>query len=76
MPAKKNVPAGPMTQRFDLMMFTDSLISDLAELRAGKISVREALARAELAKQVLRSVGLVVAAQKFLESNAKQLSPQ
>lgn len=67
---------GPITERFDLMSFTDSLIVDLNSLRAGKISVRDALARAELAKQVLRSVGYVVVAQKYLSDSAKPVSAQ
>ncbi len=67
--ADKNVSA-PMTQRFNLMEFTDSLIMDLEMLRAGKISLRDAAVRADLAKQVLRAVGLVVTAQKFLEGKA------
>jgi hypothetical protein len=72
---KKQIALGPMTERFNLMKFTDSLILDLEMLRAGKISPRDASVRADLAKQVLRAVGLVVTAQKFLESNAKELPP-
>jgi len=59
-----------MTQRFDLLRFTDSLIADLELLRAGKISIRDAQARALLAKHVLRSVHYVISAQKFLAENA------
>lgn len=66
---------GPMTQRFDLLTFTDGLIKDLAELRLGKISVRDARARAELARQVLRSVHYVVSAQKFIEQQALSVPP-
>lgn len=62
---------GPLTDRFNLMEFTDSLILDLQALRAGRISVKDAMARAEIAKQVLRSVGFVVTAQKYLSENAK-----
>lgn len=61
---------GPMTARFDLLQFTDDLIGDLTELRKGKISVKDARARAELARQVLRAVHYVVSAQKFLEQKA------
>lgn len=64
---------GPLTQRFNLMSFTDGLIEDLDALRSGKISVRDAMARANLAKQVLRSVHYVVTAQKFLSDNARKL---
>lgn len=75
--AKKTttLSTAPMAERFNLMQFTDSLIVDLEMLRAGKISIRDAAVRADLAKQVLRAVGLVVTAQKFLEGNAKQLPP-
>lgn len=62
---------GPLTERFNLLEFTDSLIGDLHLLRAGRISVKDAMARAEIAKQVLRSVGYVVTAQKYLAENAK-----
>ena len=64
---------GPLTDRFNLMDFTDSLILDLQSLRAGKISIKDAMARAEIAKQVLRSVGFVVSAQKYLSDNAKPI---
>lgn len=61
---------GPMRMRFDLLKFTDDLITDLSELRLGKISVKDARARAELARQVLRAVHYVVSAQKFIEQRA------
>lgn len=64
---------GPLTERFNLVEFTDSLIGDLNALRAGRISVKDAMARAEIAKQVLRSVGFVVSAQKYLSENAKPI---
>lgn len=63
----------PLSERFELGSFTDGLISDLQLLRAGKISVRDAKARADLAKQVLRSVHYVVTAQRYLAEQAKQL---
>lgn len=64
---------GPLSERFNLMAFTDDLIRDLTALRAGKISVREARARADLAKQVLRAVHYVVTAQRFISDRAKQI---
>jgi len=66
---------GPLTERFNLMDFTDSLIADLSALRAGQISTKDAMARAELAKQVLRSIGFVVTAQKYLSDRAKLIAP-
>ena len=70
---KRSIAAGPIAKRFNLMEFTDDLIRDLEELRDGKISIREAQARAELAKQALRAVGMIVAAQKFIEGRAQEL---
>lgn len=63
-------PTGPLTQQFDLLAFTNSLIQDLKDLREGKISVRDAQARALIAKHVLRSIHYVVMAQKFIEQKA------
>lgn len=54
----------------DLMGFTKSLISDLEKLRAGEISVQQARAAAELARQVIRSMSLVVTAQRLIEARA------
>lgn len=46
------------------------LANDLKDLRAGRISVRDARARAELARQILRGVHYVVTAQKFIAGQA------
>lgn len=62
-----------MEQRFNLMVVTDGLIADLQALREGRISVRDARARAELARQILRSVHYVVTAQKFIAEQAKAI---
>lgn len=64
---------GPLSKRFHLTTFTDDLIRDLELLRKGKISIRDAAVRADLAKQVLRAVGLIVTAQKYIESQAIQI---
>lgn len=65
----RHIPSS-LAEQFDLRSFVGGLVSDLKELRAGKISVRDAHARAELARQVLRGVHYVVTAQKFLEARA------
>lgn len=61
---------GPLSKRFRLTGFTDDLIQDLADLRAGKISTRDAAVRADMAKNVLRALGLIIQAQKYLEGQA------
>lgn len=65
--------AAPLSDRFQLDAMIDDLAQDLRDLRAGKISVRDAQARAALAKQILRGVHYVVQAQKFLAASARQL---
>lgn len=60
-----------LTARFDLMRFTENLIEDLQQLRDGKISVRDAQARALLAKHVLRAVHYVVLSRRFLGEQAR-----
>lgn len=59
-----------LAERLDLAQFIAGLVSDLKMLRAGQISNRDAQARAELARQVLRGVHYVVTAQKFIEGRA------
>jgi len=62
--------ASNIADRFDLQTLIEGLAQDLKDLRAGKISVRDAHARAALGKQILRGVHYVVVAQKFLEGRA------
>ena len=59
-----------LSERLDLASFIAGLVTDLKQLREGKISNRDAHARAELARQVLRGVHYVVTAQKFIEGRA------
>lgn len=59
-----------LSERLNLSDLISGLVGDLKDLRDGKISVREAHARAELARQILRGVHYVVQTQKFLESRA------
>lgn len=62
--------ASPLGERFNLDSVINGLACDLDELRAGKISVDDARVRAELAKQIMNGVRLVVNAQKYLEGRA------
>ena len=62
-----------LAEGLNLQTFIAGLVNDLDELRAGKISTRDAQARALLAKQVLRGVHYVVQARKFLEMEARRL---
>tara|TARA_R110002167_G_scaffold42512_4_gene129110 strand:- start:1165 stop:1398 length:234 start_codon:yes stop_codon:yes gene_type:complete len=46
---------------------------DLSELRNGKISVQDAHARAELAKQYMNGIRMIVNAQKFLLERSRHI---
>lgn len=60
----------PLSESLNLQQLIGGLMGDLRDLREGKISVRDAHARAELARQILRGVHYVVQAQKFLSGQA------
>lgn len=64
---------GDIVSRFDLGDLISGLVGDLRALRAGAISVRDAHARAELAKQILRGVHYTVVARQYLEGHAKSV---
>jgi len=52
--------------------FTLELIGDLKALRQGRISVKEARARAMLAREVLRAVHLQLEGMRYLSEAAKE----
>jgi len=59
-----------LNDRFDLESLIRALVQDLNELRAGKINIRDAHARAVLAKEILRGVHYAVVAQRYFEERA------
>lgn len=58
----------------NLAEFTKSLIGDLNGLRSGRVSIQQGRAIAELARQIIRSMHLVVSAQRLIESRAKPIN--
>lgn len=68
-------PPSPLEKRFSLDEVILGMISDLEALRAGTISIQDGRVRAEMAKQVLNGVRLVINAQRFLETRAISLPP-
>lgn len=54
-----------------LLSLTVSLISDLQELRSGKITNVDARTRAQVAREALRSVHLQLQGAKYLMEKAK-----
>jgi hypothetical protein len=62
-----------IAETFNLEEVITGLASDLKERRAGKITVEDARARADLARQIFNGLRLFVTAQKYLEQNMKQV---
>lgn len=58
----------PLSDRYSLDDVIAGIARDLADLRAGKISVEDARVRADLSKQFMNGVRLVINAQKFLDA--------
>lgn len=62
--------ASPIGEQFSLEAVISGLASDLTDLRIGKISVDDARVRAEIAKQIMNGVRLVINTRKILEDRA------
>jgi hypothetical protein len=57
-------------ERLGLPDIVLGIAQDLKDLREARISIRDARARAELARELLRAVRLVIDARKFIEAQA------
>ena len=70
----RDYEVSPVTDRLDLDNVIKGLSTDLELLRAGKISVQDAIARSLLAKQIFNGVRIYLSATKLLASNAAPVS--
>lgn len=61
----------PLSESLGLGKIISGLASDLDELRAGKISVHDAVARSLLAKQIFNGVRIYLNGTKLLGENAR-----
>lgn len=57
--------------RYSLNVIVKGIADDLVALRAGQISIKDAQARALLAKQYMNGVRLVINARRSLENDAR-----
>lgn len=71
--AARDYEVSPASDRLSLDKIIAGLASDLEELRAGRISTNDAIARSMLAKQLFNGVRLYLSASKLLSDNAKQI---
>lgn len=69
--APRDYESAPVSESLGLGDVVRGLASDLADLRSGKISPPDALARAALAKQIFNGVRLYLSASRFLEQPAQ-----
>ena len=68
-------PLTDVGSRYSLESIVQGIADDLAALRAGSISVKDAQTRALLAKQYMNGVRLVLNARNSLETKAKTALP-
>lgn len=65
--------ATSLAEQLNIANIIQGLAQDLADRRAGTISIEDARVRAELARQLLGALRLMVTAQKMIEQGLKEL---
>lgn len=71
----RDYESAPVAKELGLDTVIRSLVDDLNELRAGKITVNDAIARSMLAKQIFNGVRIYMNGTKMLADSAKDVSP-
>lgn len=67
----RDYESAPVTEGLALDKVIQGLVSDLDDLRAGRIGVNDAIARSLLAKQIFNGVRLYLNGSKLLSDRAK-----
>jgi hypothetical protein len=70
----RDYESAPVSEQLGLPAVIAGLVSDLDELRAGKISVNDAIARSMLAKQIFNGVRIYLNGAKLLSDGARPAS--
>ena len=73
--AARDYESSPASDRLGLDKVIDGLVGDLESLRAGKITVNDAIARSLLAKQIFNGVRLYLTGTKLLTERATPVGP-
>lgn len=68
--AARDYDSSPASDRLGLDKVIDGLVGDLEALRAGRITVNDAIARSLLAKQIFNGVRLYLTGTKLLSDRA------
>ena len=66
-------PARAALESLNIADIVKGLVGDLEDLRANRITVVDARARAKLAHEIMRGIGQIVTAQKFINGALKLL---
>jgi hypothetical protein len=66
----RDYTSAPVSEQLGIPQIINGLVADLDALRAGKISVNDAMARSMLAKQIFNGVRIYLNGTKILSDNA------
>jgi hypothetical protein len=72
--SQRDYDSAPVSEQLGLGGVIAGLVNDLDELRAGKISVNDAIARSMLAKQIFNGVRIYLNGTKLLAGNAQAIA--
>lgn len=72
--AARDYETAPASEALGLVNIIQGLAGDLDALRAGKITVQDAIARSLLAKQIFNGVRIYLNGTKLLSEQAKQIA--
>lgn len=67
----RDYDTAPVSEALGIAKVIEGLASDLEQLRAGKISVNDAMARSMLAKQIFNGMRIYLNGTKLLADNAR-----
>ena len=70
----RDYTTAPVSEQLGLVSIINGLVSDLADLRAGAITVNDAMARSMLAKQIFNGVRIYMNGTKLLSEQAKPVN--
>lgn len=74
--AARDYVSAPVSEQLGIPDIIRGLANDLDELRAGKISVNDAVARSMLAKQIFNGVRIYLNGTKLLSESARLAAPK
>ena len=70
----RDYTSAPVSDQLGIPQIIAGLVSDLDDLRAGNISVNDAIARSMLAKQIFNGVRMYLNGTKLLSDTAKAIA--